>query len=234
MVSTNDIFATGTGLREAVQGIQSTFRIDVGNLPGKQLEVTIKGMNIISFNTMTIFYNEITMCSTKIVPWINPVSRVFHVKPTTGYCLHACKCGPIFVKNNLILFKQLCKKSDFKMFIHHINNFSSTTWQGIQQFYLDLHERKSNLIVNNSKVAMSSKVETRVPNYFPGLVLCWINDWKQIYSFYLLDPFGKDVKCTTAHSDSVDGDVTEYSVFFTPEVHGEKSFHSGYSQSSFP
>ena len=48
LVSTNEIFATGTGLREAVQGIQSTFRIDVGNLPGKQLEVKIKGMNITS------------------------------------------------------------------------------------------------------------------------------------------------------------------------------------------
>ena len=48
---------------------------------------------------------------------------------------------------------------------------------------------------------------------------------KQVYPLYLPDPFGKDVKCITAHSDSVDGDVTEYSVFFTPEVHGEKSFN---------
>ena len=41
---------------------------------------------------------------------------------------------------------------------------------------------------------------------------------------YLPDPFGKDVKCITAHSDSLDGDVIEYSVFFTPLVHGKKQF----------
>ena len=64
MVTTNDIFATGTGLREAVQGIQSTFRIDVGNLPGKQLEVSIKGMNISIFHTFSIPQIGITMYST--------------------------------------------------------------------------------------------------------------------------------------------------------------------------
>ena len=43
-VTTSAIFATGVGLREGVQNIQSCFRVDVSNNPGKQLEITIKGM----------------------------------------------------------------------------------------------------------------------------------------------------------------------------------------------
>ena len=37
----------------------------------------------------------------------------------------------------------------------------------------------------------------------------------------ILDPLGNNVKSIIAHSDSLDGEVTEYSVFYTPQEHGK-------------
>ena len=43
----------------------------------------------------------------------------------------------------------------------------------------------------------------------------------QVIMCIFSDPLGNNVKSIIAHSDSLDGEVTEYSVFYTPQEHGK-------------